>query len=106
MPSAGGNGDPASSVMPPLVNSGSVTDLRAPQVAPPVAAPEVAPAQQRPAAVAGLRAVPGDGSAAIEDVGALQAGALAALASSVTLLLLRLRVGRAGRARLRGAHRR
>ncbi|WP_242884498.1 hypothetical protein [Actinomadura litoris] len=103
MPSAG-NEEPATSVLPPLVNSGAVTDLRAPQVAPPVAAPEVAPAQREPAPVAGLRAVPGDGAAAIEDVGALQAGALAALASSVALLLLRLRAGRARPPR--GAHRR
>jgi hypothetical protein len=62
-------------------------------VLPPVVGPQTAPAPIAPVPVANLRALPRD-SSNLDDLTALQAGVLAAMASSVTLLLLRLRLAR------------
>jgi hypothetical protein len=53
----------------------------------------VAPVRIRPVPAAGLSTVPRD-ALTVEDLSAIQAGVLAAMASSVALLLLRLRLAR------------
>ncbi|TDD76714.1 hypothetical protein E1293_26605 [Actinomadura darangshiensis] len=79
-------------VPPPAPNLAPA--IRGPQVAlPPISTPEVAPARIKPVPAAGLRPLPDD-SLTVEDLSALQAGVLAAMASSVALLLLRLRLAR------------
>lgn len=73
---------------------GLLGDIQAPQIAlPPVSSPQVAPLSDAVVPMSSLRALPGDASP-IEELGALQAGVLAALGSAVTLALLRLRLAR------------
>ncbi|MFV2177024.1 hypothetical protein [Actinomadura sp. LOL_011] len=78
----------------PSTVPGLLGDIRAPQVAlPPVASPQVAPLSNAIAPMSSLRGLHGDASP-IEELGALQAGVLAALGSAVTLALLRIRLAR------------
>ncbi|HEU5024695.1 MAG TPA: hypothetical protein VFV01_07195 [Spirillospora sp.] len=78
----------------PPITPASVPGLSGPDVVlPPVVGPQTAPAPIAPVPVANLRALPRD-SSDLDDLTALQAGVLAAMASSVTLLLLRLRLAR------------
>ncbi|WP_225992468.1 hypothetical protein, partial [Actinomadura montaniterrae] len=78
----------------PPITPASVPGLTGPDVVlPPVVGPQTAPAPIAPVPVANLRALPRD-SSDLDDLTALQAGVLAAMASSVTLLLLRLRLAR------------
>ncbi|WP_171064276.1 hypothetical protein [Actinomadura soli] len=82
--------------VPPLTPSGfnPLAGMRGPQVAfPPIAQPQIAPSPGVLVPVSGLRGLP-DEPLTVEDLGALQAGFLAALTMSVTLLLLRLRLMR------------
>ncbi|MBO2438704.1 hypothetical protein [Actinomadura nitritigenes] len=80
--------------VPPVTPEGVPGGLTGPDVVlPPVVGPQTAPAPIAPVPVANLRALPRD-SSDLDDLTALQAGVLAAMASSVTLLLLRLRLAR------------
>ncbi|MFB4306471.1 hypothetical protein [Actinomadura sp. GTD37] len=97
-PASGG----PSTALPPIAGSlpgapppaGPVPVIRGPQVAlPPISSPEVAPEHIAPVPAAGIRTLPED-VLTVEDLSALQAGVLAAMAASVALLLLRLRLAR------------
>ncbi|WP_165964680.1 hypothetical protein, partial [Actinomadura sp. KC216] len=82
--------------VPPLTPSGfdPLAGMRGPQVVfPPIAQPQIAPSPGPLVPVSGLRELP-DEPLTVEDLAALQAGILAALTVSVTLLLLRLRLMR------------
>ncbi|WP_187412095.1 hypothetical protein [Actinomadura syzygii] len=84
--------------VPPLTPSGfdPLAGVEIPQVAlPPVAPPQVAPEQATGpfVPVASLHTLPGK-PFTLNELGALQAGFLAAMSSAVTLLLLRLRLAR------------
>ncbi|WP_158079381.1 hypothetical protein, partial [Actinomadura sp. CNU-125] len=73
---------------------GLLGEIQAPQIAlPPVSSPRVAPLSDAVVPMSNLRALPDDASP-IEELGALQAGVLAALGSAVTLALLRIRLSR------------
>ncbi|URM99228.1 hypothetical protein LUW76_35615 [Actinomadura madurae] len=96
--------------VPPLTASGfdPLAGMTGPQVAlPPIVpdTPQIAPASGPLVPVSNLRELP-DERFTVADLVALQAGFLAALAVVVTLLLLRLRLGRRAGTRARRAARR
>ncbi|WP_329522068.1 hypothetical protein [Spirillospora sp. NBC_01491] len=93
--------------VPPLTGSGgtpfssALPGVTAPQVAlPPVTSPQIAPSAMPMVPVAGLRPEAGD-DLSVEDLMSIQAGFLAAMTASVTLLLLRLQLSRRAGAPLR-----
>ncbi|MWK36525.1 hypothetical protein GEV43_22405 [Actinomadura sp. J1-007] len=93
--------------VPPLTNStfNPLGGMRGPQVAlPPVASPQLAPSPMPLVPVSSLRKGPRQ-MFTMEELSSVQAGFLAAMTVSVTLLLLRLRLARRADPPLRRAGR-